>query len=68
MNVAVEFVGEGTRHIDVDPDATVADLVDPLPVSIHEVTVLVDGRPLPADEPIDENIERVQVVRLVEGG
>lgn len=68
MEVAVEFVGEGTRQIEVGPGATVADLVGPLSVSIHEVSVLVDGRPLPADEPIDDDLERVQVVRLVEGG
>lgn len=68
MEVAVEFAGEGTRRIEVDPGATVATLVEPLPASIHEVSVLVDGRPVPADEPIGEDLDRVRVVRLVEGG
>lgn len=68
MEVAVEVVGEGTRRVEVDPGAPVAALVDSLPASIHEVSVLVDGRPVPADRPIGEDLERVRVVRLVEGG
>jgi len=68
MEVPVELVGEGTRTVAVPEDGTVAALVDPLPVSIHEVSVLVDGRQLPADAPIPPDAERVRVVRLIRGG
>lgn len=68
MEVTVDVVGEGTRRLEVAPEDTVAALVEPLSVSIHEVAVLVDGRPVPADEPIGPNLDRVRVVRLVAGG
>lgn len=68
MEVTVDVVGEGTRRLEVAPDDSVAALVEPLPVSIHEVAVLVDGRPVPADEQIGPDLDRVRVVRLVAGG
>jgi len=37
-------------------------------VSRHEVSILVDGRPVPEDEPVAESIDRVRVVRVVAGG
>lgn len=68
MEVTVEVVGGGTRIVDVPDDATYGDLVAPLSVSVHEVSVQVDGRTVPADEPVGDDIERVRVVRLVAGG
>ena len=68
MDVEVELVGEGTRRVAVGDDATYADLLAPFDVSIHEVSVLVDGRPVPEDLPVDADVERVRVVRLVRGG
>jgi sulfur carrier protein len=67
MSVTVELVGEGTR--DVDPEGgTYADLLEPLDVSRHEVSVLVDGRPVPEDQPVGSDVDRVRVVRLIKGG
>ncbi|MFB6184551.1 MAG: ubiquitin-like small modifier protein 2 [Haloarculaceae archaeon] len=66
MDVTVEFVGEGTREVSVEAGATYADLLDPLDVSRHEVSVLVDGRPVPEDQPVDH--DHVTVLRLVKGG
>ena len=63
--VAVDFAGEGTREVEGE---TYADLLGPFGVSRHEVSVLVDGTPVPTDAPVDPDLERVRVVRLVAGG
>jgi sulfur carrier protein ThiS len=64
--VRAEVVGEGTRTLALDPDATYGDLLAALELSPHEATVLVDGTPVPEDRPVDA--ERVRVLRLVKGG
>ena len=66
MNVTVEVVGEGTREVAVPDDAVYADLARAVDYSPHEVSVLVDGSPVPADRPVDA--DRVLVLRLVKGG
>ncbi|MFB6129795.1 MAG: ubiquitin-like small modifier protein 2 [Salinigranum sp.] len=66
MDVTVEVVGEGTRQVRVDAEATYADVVDAVDFSVHEVTVLVDGSPVPEDRPVDA--DRVRVLRLIRGG
>jgi sulfur carrier protein len=66
--VTVELVGEGTSEVAVGDGATYADLLSPFDVSRHEVSILVDGRPVPEDEPVAESIDRVRVVRVVAGG
>lgn len=68
MEVTVELVGEGTRTVEAPPDATIADLVEPLSVSVHEVSVLVDGRRLPADARVPDDATDIRVVRLITGG
>lgn len=67
MTVTVELVGEGTRELD-RPGKRYADLLAPLDVSRHEVSILVNGRPVPADQPIPEDVDHVRVVRLIKGG
>ena len=66
MRVTVAVIGGETHELDVAEDATYGDLVAPLAYSRHEVSVLVDGRPVPEDEPVAT--DRVEVVRLVKGG
>jgi sulfur carrier protein len=66
MRVTVSVVGEDTREIEVPADATYADLLAPLEYGPHEVSVLVDGRPVPEDAAVDA--ERVEILRLVKGG
>lgn len=66
MQVTVEVVGEDARGLDLDDDATYADLCRELGYSPHEVAVLVDGRPVPEDRQVEA--ERVRVLRLVDGG
>lgn len=67
VSYTVELVGEGTHEIDRDVD-TYADLLRPFNVSRHEVSILVDGTPVPEDQPVDADVDRVQVVRLIKGG
>ncbi|MGB9957164.1 ubiquitin-like small modifier protein SAMP2 [Haloferax prahovense] len=66
MNVTVEVVGEETSEVAVGDDGTYADLVRAVGLSPHEVTVLVDGRPVPEDQPV--KVDRVKVLRLIKGG
>jgi sulfur carrier protein len=68
VNVTVDVVGEGTRRVSLDADATYADLVRAVGYSVHEVTVLVDGRPVPEDRLVDPDVEDVRILRLVKGG
>jgi sulfur carrier protein len=66
MRVTVEVVGEDTREVDIGAEATYADLARAAGYSPHEVSVLVDGAPVPADQPVDA--DRVRVLRLIKGG
>lgn len=66
MRVTVAVVGEGTHEVDVGADATYADLARAVGYSHHEVSVLVDGTPVPADRSVDA--DRVRMLRLVKGG
>lgn len=65
MHVTLSVAGEGTHEFEVE-EATYADLLAEIDLSPHEVAVLVDGRPVPEDQPVDA--EQVEVVRLVKGG
>lgn len=67
MSVTVELVGEGERELDAT-GKSYADLLSPFDVSKHEVSVMVDGRPVPEDQPVDSDVEHVRVVRLIQGG
>jgi sulfur carrier protein len=71
MELTVDVVGEGSREVDLAPEATYADLVRAVGYSVHEVTVLVDGRPVPEDQPVDaggDGDSDIRVLRLVKGG
>lgn len=66
MNVTVEVVGEGSHDVDADADATYADLVRAVDLNVNEVSVLVDGSPVPEDQPVET--EQITVLRLIQGG
>ncbi|APX97644.1 ubiquitin-like small modifier protein SAMP2 [Natronorubrum daqingense] len=80
MYVTVDVKGEDTHEIDletVSPSSTdvtdteevtptYQDLLAELDLSPHEVSVLVDGRPVPEDQPVES--ESVTVLRLIKGG
>lgn len=67
MTVTVDLAGEGSHELDA-AGKTYADLLAPFAVRVHEVSLLVDGRPVPEDQPVDEDIDRAEVVKLVQGG
>ncbi|GAA0473110.1 small archaeal modifier protein 2 [Halococcus dombrowskii] len=62
--VTVDIVGGDTHELVVE--GTYGDLLDAVELSRHEATVLLDGRPVPADAAIDA--ESVRVLRLIKGG
>lgn len=64
--MSVEVVGEGDESVDVDGDATYADVVRAVGYSPHEVSVLVDGSPVPEDQPVE--VAEIRVLRLIKGG
>lgn len=66
MDVTVEVVNEATHELTVDSGATYADLLDTIDYSPQAVSVLVDGTPVPEDQPVAA--DAVQVVRLIKGG
>ena len=66
MEVTVEVVGETVREVRVDADATYADVVRAVECNVNEVSVLVDGSPVPEDAPVEA--DRVTVLRLIKGG
>lgn len=66
MDVTVEVVSEATHEVSVDDAATYADLLAEIDYSPQAVSVLVDGSPVPEDQPVAA--ETVQVVRLIKGG
>ena len=74
MHVTVDVKGEDTYELDLEgvaPDGaestpTYADLLRAVELSPHEVSVLVDGRPVPEDQPVAS--EHVTVLRLIKGG
>lgn len=66
MDVTVTVAGEEPREVTLADDATYDDLLEAIDSTRHEATVLVDGRPVPADAPVDA--ESVTVLELVKGG
>ncbi len=81
MHVTVDVKGEDTYEFDLeavagadavdgadgrDTEPTYADLLREVDLSPHEVSVLVDGRPVPEDQPVES--DRVTVLRLIKGG
>ena len=67
MQVTVDVAGEDTHELELElEDPTYADLVRAVELNPHEVSVLVDGRPVPEDQPVEA--DEVRVLRLVKGG
>lgn len=66
MRVTCTIVGEDTRELELDADATYGDVLAALEFSSHEASVLVDDTPVPEDAPVEA--ESVRVLRLVKGG
>ena len=65
MHVTLDVAGAASHEFEVT-DETYADLLAEVGLSPHEVSVLVDGRPVPEDQ--RATAESARVVRLVRGG
>jgi sulfur carrier protein len=65
VRVTLEVVGGSEHELELE-DATYGDLLGEIGLSPNEVAVLVDGRPVPEDQPVDA--DRARVLRLVAGG
>jgi sulfur carrier protein len=66
MRVTVSVVGGETHEVTVEAGDTYADVLSDLAYSTHQVSVLVDGRPVPEDQPVET--DHVELLRLVKGG
>lgn len=66
MELAVEVAAGDRRTVTVADDATATDVLRAVGFGPREAAVLVDGRPVPADAPVEA--DAVTVVRLVAGG
>ena len=65
MEVTLDVVGDAEYTFEVT-DQTYADLLAELDINQHLVTVMVDGRPVPEDQPVEAS--RARIVRLIKGG
>ena len=65
MRVTLEVLGDAEHEFEVE-EATYADLLAEVGLSPNEVAVLVDGRPVPEDRPVEPG--RARVLRLISGG
>lgn len=65
MEVEVTVVGEQTYTFTVT-DETYADLVKQVDLSPQEVSVLVEGKPVPEDQVVDAS--EITILRLIKGG
>lgn len=64
--VTVEVLGDDEYELDLPRDATYGDLLAAVDLNPHRASVLVDGRPVPEDAPVEA--DSVRVLRLVQGG
>ncbi len=72
--ITVDVKGEGTHKLERSAletagevgSLTYTDVLTHLELSPHEVSVLVDGRPVPEDQPVEA--EHMTVLRLIKGG
>ncbi len=65
MHVTVDVLGDGVEELEI-AEGTYGDILTAVDLSPNEATVLVDGRPVPADEPVTAT--EVTVLRLIKGG
>lgn len=66
MQVTVDVAGEDVHELDLPTDATYADIARAVDLTPQEVSVLVDGSPVPSDQPVAAT--EVRVLRFVRGG
>jgi sulfur carrier protein len=65
MDVEVTVAGDQTYEFTVTNE-TYSDLLEKIGLSPQEVSVLVDGKPVPEDKTVDA--KSITVLRLIQGG
>ncbi|MFW6153033.1 MAG: ubiquitin-like small modifier protein SAMP2 [Halobacteriota archaeon] len=65
MDLTVTVAGDGEHELTLE-GATYADVIESVGLSVEEAVALVDGRPVPDDQPVDR--ADVTVLRLIHGG
>lgn len=65
MDLIVTVAGDGEHEITLD-EGTYGDVIESVGLTVEEAVAIVDGRPVPDDQPVDG--DAVTVVRLVHGG
>jgi sulfur carrier protein len=66
VQVVARVVAGESHELELSAEATYGDVVRAVGFNEHEVTVLVDDRPVPEDAPVETDTDRV--LRLVQGG
>ncbi len=65
MEVEVTVAGDQSYKFTVT-DETYAELLNEIGLSPQEVSVMVEGKPVPEDETVDA--QNITVLRLIQGG
>ena len=65
MDVSVTVPGGATTTVEIE-EGTYGDVIEAVGLSEFEAAALVDGRPVPADAPVEAT--EVTVLRLIHGG
>jgi sulfur carrier protein len=66
VHVTVDLAGADSRELELPEDATYDDLLSAVDLHPQRAAVLVDGRPVAGDGPVEH--DRVTAVRLIKGG
>lgn len=66
MKVTVEVMNGDTHEVELSEDAMYVDLLEEVGFNPEAAVVVVDGRPKPEDDRVEE--ETVRVMRTVSGG
>ncbi|MDY6776391.1 MAG: ubiquitin-like small modifier protein 2 [Halobacteria archaeon] len=68
MEITAEVMNGDSYEVEVEDDAVYAEILDEVGLNPEGAVVVVEGRPVPEDGRVSEDIEEVKVMRTVSGG
>ncbi len=68
MKVTARVMNGDDHEVELPEDATYARLLDEIGENPEAAVVVVDGRPVPEDARIDDEVREVKVMRTISGG
>ncbi|XGI83848.1 ubiquitin-like small modifier protein 2 [Halorutilales archaeon Cl-col2-1] len=68
MEITAEVMNGDTYEVDVEDDAVYAEILDEVGLNPEGAVVVVDGRPVPEDGRVSDDVDRVKIMRTVSGG